>query len=245
MSNINGVVLYEGPSVLDGQPIAVIATLNSSNAKTGPMVQTWIMRSDVEPHTASKAGLDGSVCGGCPHRHSLNGACYVILHQGPLSVYRAYKRGNYHYHPSDELLAELFAGRMLRMGSYGDPAAVPVSVWKRANSFAAGGTGYTHQIGHPQFDTRILNWCMVSADTPKQSAMHQKHGRRTFRVKTEESPLLPNEIECLADTKGMNCLDCGLCSGDRANGPSIAINVHGSFTKRYTSKYGRINAVNV
>jgi len=35
---LNGVVLYEGPSMLDGEPIVVIATLKSSNIKTGNMV---------------------------------------------------------------------------------------------------------------------------------------------------------------------------------------------------------------
>ena len=46
---LNGVVLYEGPSVLDGAPIAVIATLKSANVKTGDMIQTWIIRSDMHP----------------------------------------------------------------------------------------------------------------------------------------------------------------------------------------------------
>ena len=35
-----GYILYEGPSMLDGEPIAVIATMTTSNVKTGDMVQT-------------------------------------------------------------------------------------------------------------------------------------------------------------------------------------------------------------
>ena len=38
-----GYILYEGPSALDGAPIVVIATMETSNAKTGAMVQTWIL----------------------------------------------------------------------------------------------------------------------------------------------------------------------------------------------------------
>ena len=38
-----GYVLHEGPSPFDGQPIVSIATLHSSNRKTGDMVQTWIL----------------------------------------------------------------------------------------------------------------------------------------------------------------------------------------------------------
>ena len=34
-----GYVLHEGPSPFDGQPIVSIATLHSSNRKTGDMVQ--------------------------------------------------------------------------------------------------------------------------------------------------------------------------------------------------------------
>ena len=39
---VKGYVLHEGPSPFDGQPIVSIATLHSSNRKTGDMVQTWI-----------------------------------------------------------------------------------------------------------------------------------------------------------------------------------------------------------
>jgi hypothetical protein len=49
-------ILYEGPSMIDGKPIVVIATVGSANSKTGAMVQTWIMRQDVEPHHALKTG---------------------------------------------------------------------------------------------------------------------------------------------------------------------------------------------
>ncbi len=45
-----GLVLFDGPSQLDGQPIVAIATGVSrplTNAKTVDMIQTWILRSDV------------------------------------------------------------------------------------------------------------------------------------------------------------------------------------------------------
>lgn len=66
-----GLVLWEGPSRLDGAPIVLIATgmrRGSSNEKTGPMVQTWILRQDVAPHVAQRTGADASVCGDCPLR---------------------------------------------------------------------------------------------------------------------------------------------------------------------------------
>lgn len=135
----NGLVLFEGSSVLDGQPIVVIATLNSRNSKTGDMVQTWILRSDINPVEASKTKQDASICGGCPHRHSLGGACYVNIGQAPLAVWKAYKRGAYpHVLEGDN--EKYLKGRFIRLGSYGDPAAVPVSIWKYITGLADGGT---------------------------------------------------------------------------------------------------------
>ena len=62
-----GFVMYEGPSVLDGAPIVVIATMKSGNTKTGNMVQVWIIRSDMHPVTASKVGADAAICGSSAH----------------------------------------------------------------------------------------------------------------------------------------------------------------------------------
>lgn len=67
----NGVVLYEGPSAIDGSPIVAIVTGfkdPSKNDKTGTMLQVWILRADVEPHEAQKTGADSAVCGDCPMR---------------------------------------------------------------------------------------------------------------------------------------------------------------------------------
>jgi hypothetical protein len=67
----NGVILYEGPSVIDGAPIVAIATgfkSPSSNDKTGTMIQVWILRADIAPHEAQKTGADESICGDCPMR---------------------------------------------------------------------------------------------------------------------------------------------------------------------------------
>src|SRR5215467_284479 len=61
-----GVILYEGASMLDGMPVVAIAnriTDKSTNGKTGAMVQTWIIRSDVNPVEALENGSDASVCG--------------------------------------------------------------------------------------------------------------------------------------------------------------------------------------
>ena len=60
-NRFTGVILYEGPSHIDGAPIVVIAnriTAPSTNDKTGAMVQTFIIRADVNPYRALKTGQD-------------------------------------------------------------------------------------------------------------------------------------------------------------------------------------------
>ena len=91
MSKPNSVILWEGASLIDGAPIVVIASgLNAShNEKTGNMVQTYILRADVAPVAALRAGADVSICGDCPHRGNGDGTgrtCYVQVWQGPTSV---------------------------------------------------------------------------------------------------------------------------------------------------------------
>ena len=84
-----GTLIYKGPSQLDGRPIVVIATTGSKNAKTGNMLQTWILRADVPPVQATKTGEDYSICGDCPHRGAVTGkrSCYVLPFQAPLKIY--------------------------------------------------------------------------------------------------------------------------------------------------------------
>src|SRR4029077_15915935 len=77
-----GVILYRGPSLLDGSPIVCVATglcRRSKNPKTGKAVQTWVLADDGEnPVQAWQSGGDASVCGDCPHRGA---TCYVNVVQ--------------------------------------------------------------------------------------------------------------------------------------------------------------------
>ena len=145
-----GVILFEGASGLDGKPTVVIAIKDTSNRKTGGMVQTFIMRSDIDPITASRTGEDYSVCGDCIHRGKANpdkksgGAddrtCYVMLLM-LLSIYKAYNRGAYVKLQADQI-PDWFEDELVRLGSYGDPMAVPSWLWDDVLSKAKGHTGY-------------------------------------------------------------------------------------------------------
>lgn len=226
MSKAKGFILFEGNSVLDNAPIVAIATMQTNNRKTGSMVQVWILRSDIDPIEAYKSKQDYSICGNCPQRWASGGACYVNIGQAPLAIYRAYKRGAYVSFDADQH-SEVLKNRKVRLGAYGDPAAVPYDVLRSFVDLCAGHTGYTHQYAHKNFDKRILKLCMFSADTPRIAAKAKAEGFRSFLVLASDAPAPAESIECLSDSKGISCLDCGLCNG-KSDAPSVHIRVHGT-----------------
>lgn len=234
MTKPTGYVIYKGPSLIDGAPIVAIATMGSGNAKTGNMVQTWILPDNgIMPHVNVKNGDDASVCGDCKHRPSNGGACYVRVFQGPRSVYAAYLRGR--YVNDDGYLAQTAVyGRALRIGSYGDPAAVPFEVWDRLIRNAASHTGYTHQWRSAE---QLKGIVMASCDTPEERNEAQARGWRTFTVRMDSDALAPRESTCPASDeagKKTDCATCGACNGaGTGRKGSIAIIAHGGTAKRY------------
>ena len=105
MSKILGYIAYEGPSQIDGAPIVVIVNkidADSKNGKTGAIVQTFIIRSDISPVEALQIGADAAICGDCAHRPYLiktgesdEPPCYVQVGKSVQSVFHAYTRGRY------------------------------------------------------------------------------------------------------------------------------------------------------
>jgi hypothetical protein len=240
-------VIYSGPSMLDGQPIIVVAIVTSGNVKTGNMLQTHIIRSDMDPMKASKTGADFSICGECIHRgkpsedptkKTAEGrTCYVNLGQGPNQVFKAYSAGKYPTAQTPEQIAALGKGRMVRLGTYGDPAAVPSRIWDALLQDATGWTGYTHQ--HQTASAAAnYNRMMYSADTASEAQQAHRKGYRTFRVISVQdytakgkAAILNNEILCPAskeNDRGITCSQCKLCTGSTTAGKSIAIVAHGT-----------------
>lgn len=224
MFNPNGVILWEGASAIDGEPIVVIATglkRGSRNSKTGGQVQTFILRSDIAPNAALKSGADASICGACPHRPILAKAtgaarCYVRVGQAPLVVWKAYKRGIYRT-VSDAEAAELLTGRHVRLGSYGDPAAAPFELWRMITAGAASRTGYTHQWRTG--DRRFASLTMASADSEAEAAAAWGAGWRTFRVAEPGSAPISGEARCPASKEAgakTQCAACKACGGTGA-----------------------------
>ena len=89
-----GYVLHRGPSPIDGKPIIVLMTTKSVNRKTGNMLQTYILRDDLDPLSAIASADDYSVCGNCRHRKQADGtrSCYVNIGQSVMSVWRLIRR---------------------------------------------------------------------------------------------------------------------------------------------------------
>ncbi|MEC7657592.1 MAG: hypothetical protein VX416_14710 [Pseudomonadota bacterium] len=236
-----GYVVYDGPSMIDHERILVVVlTGDSRNQKTGKMVQTYILRADMSPLDASKSGADYSICGTCPHRgaptddpdkkQAAKRSCYVTLGHGPMNVWRGLVNGIYP-HRTDLLgMVAMGSRRKVRLGTYGDPSAVPSYVWTALLTEATGHTGYSHQSGVTGADFRP-DMVMASADTLDQAEAFWSDDIRTFRVVNDVADVVAGrEILCPASKeagKRTQCETCGLCAGSSVRAKSIAIVAHG------------------
>jgi len=232
---MNTFIVYEGPSLLDGEPIVVLAQIGTRNTKTGDMVQTFILRSDIDPITANRTGADASICGECPLKGTPHGGntgqarerdCYVTLAHSPLNKYKTYHRGRYEH---TEDLVSIGRGRMVRIGTYGDGMAVPERIWDEICHEARGHTAYTHQNNNQP------DRYMTSVETLDEAEKAWNRGERTFRVISEVDQTHKNETLCPASEEAgrrTTCASCKLCSGGKIRAKSIAIVAHGTAKAR-------------
>ena len=234
----SGFIIYRGASQLDGAPIVVVALTNSTNSKTGNMVQTYILVDNGRsPVDNARDLLDASICGDCKHRTGTGGACYVNLGQGARAVAAAIVKGNY---PADILAAQSAAtGRMVRLGTYGDPAAVPANIWRTLLANAQGHTGYSHQWQTGKAGADIMALCMASADNAAERDAAKAMGYRTFRVRAENEEAAAGEFICPASAEGGRrklCGECGACDGglDSRRADPVII-AHGTLKGRFIS----------
>ena len=234
LTNPNGRILYEGPSMLDGAPIVVIATgftEVSGNDKTGSMLQTWIMRADIPPHIAFKSAAGRSVCGDCKHSGTADDVCYVLWWQAPLAVWTCWHSGA-GYAPATP---EDFTDLALRMGSCGDPAAVPQWIWAPILGKVRKRTGYTHQWRDPRF-AWLKDFVQASVDSITEAREAGAAGWHKFRVRQKgDTTYLPGEVHCPAsEEKGhlTNCVTCSACDGTTGD---RVIDAHGAKAANFTT----------
>ena len=204
----------------------------SDNRKTGDMIQIWILCKDEDPVTAIKTGLDRLICGNCRHRghevdgkHGVERTCYVNQGQAPLQIYNSWKAGNYppfrHW--------DLFTGRKVRFGAYGDPTWIPLSLALAIAGVSSGWTGYTHQWRKPS----LQGWktlLMASVDSIAELIIARSMGWSTFRVGSEASV---GESLCASEAVGTPCAVCLLCAGARGGLESVHIPPHGKGARHF------------
>jgi hypothetical protein len=233
--------------MLDGSPIVVIINkidAASDNGKTGALVQSFIIRSDVPPTEALKSG-------DCKHRPSLiaqavaaaladgrapapETPCYVNVGRSVRAVYDAYKRGRYVRAPL-ETIALALADKHLRIGTYGDGAAAPAVVWHWLIRYCADWVGYTHQWARADFV--VSDWAgmvMASVDSLAEHAAAKALGMRTFRV-AQDDQKAATEARCPASKEmgqRTTCNECLLCSGTSKRARDIVIIDHAIGHKR-------------
>lgn len=227
----HGCVFYRGPSLLTGDPIVGVLTGlegGSHNAKTGPMVQAYVLRPDLPPMDAKRQNLDDAVCGDCKLRghDGVDSACYVTVWNGPHIVYKNLSR---YIDATWSEMRALVEGRQVRCAAYGDPAAIPFEVWRHVLSIAAGWTMYTHQW--KVCDPRFKAIAMASVDDLDEFHAAQMTGWRTFRVRARDEAVLAGaEVTCPASDEAghrTTCARCSLCRGCARPARSIVILAHG------------------
>lgn len=226
-------VIYRGPSMFDGNPIIVVATgfdNPTKNDKTGQMVQLFIMREDVPPHDAVRLGQDISVCGTCPM--ASGGICYVVVYQAPLAVWKRYHRGGYQDLTNNSTaVRKLMKRKQVRIGAYGDPAAVPTGLWSNIVDVADVALSYTHSWRTA--DPALAEFSMASVDSVSEYVEARAKGWRTFRTRMPWEPLLKDEVQCPHRDTGLKCIDCRHCDGNQRGLKGCVSEVlHGQKAKR-------------
>ncbi len=228
---------------------AVIATgfrTPPTNRKTGGLIQVYIIVNDQKPWAAVKAGRDSIICGDCKHRGTIdakgkvkNRSCYVVVAQGPTAVYRAFSQGKYTDATTwnADAIGQLFVGRKVRFGAYGDPAFISLPIIQAIVGACNGHTGYTHQWS--KLDQSYAKYLMASVDSFDEYNDAKAEDWRTFRVRNAGETIAKNEFICPASgefekARGFKlaCDTCLACSGTgKGRDRDVVIIAHGQNDK--------------
>lgn len=203
----------------------VFTALNgSSNRKTGDMIQTYLLD---KSRLKSEKSVFGAKCQDC----SMVKECYVS--RDKLSVRRSLvltlegQRATYQKRLLGGVLP-LLKGRLIRLGTYGDPSAIPLRDLARICSSAKGHTGYTHFWR--EIDEGYSAYLMSSCETLADELLSNALGYRAFRVLLDAHEVhetSKKSVQCLNASVGLTCAECLLCSGSQGKGSSnIYIHQH-------------------
>lgn len=248
---MNGIVLYDGPSLLTGERIvcAVVKPGSRVNRKTGRMLASYIFSPAGAPATVAKTELDESVCGSGEHRCPFSGlhGCYAATLPGTFAAWRAHASGAYpHLMTLPPSRVRNWVERLgMRLGAYGDPLAVPRWAWDHLLRYIptnAASPGYTHQWDNPSIPH--LDWwqrrVMASVESPQARDKAKSLGWRTYRTLPvlqggDPSPYLGNREVLCPSERGVTCVECGGCNGaprEKDGRVDFAIPIHGIASRR-------------
>lgn len=232
----NGVLVYQGPGFLldsTDRPvhgdIKVIVTgteRGSGNTKTGHMLQTWIMPASGFPHVGSLPAR--IVCGDC----AIEKACYVNR-----SVLSSVGRTKYPPLQPDLLHKVSGTETPIRLGAFGNPSAMPIEVARRLIRNRA---WTSYEAMWRSCDPAWQHISMASTQTIEDTEDALSRGWRCFltvpenQVEAVLAHFANRGVQCLAQTKGIQCRNCRLCDGTMARSrPAVIVNVvHGTVGKR-------------
>jgi hypothetical protein len=77
---------------------------------------------------------------------------------------------------------------------------------------------------------------MASVDSIEEKKQAQDLGFRTFRVVDHYGVMEKDEIICPNITNNVQCIDCKLCSGNKAKAKNIVVKAHGVKSKKKLKK---------
>ena len=190
----------------------------SSNSKTGPMAQLWILVSSVNPYESIDRGGDVLVCGSCERRPGTCkdagcARCYVRM-RAPNQTWQAHKQSSV---VSRRDWPSFWLPRLgLRAGAYGDPGCLPRWLVEGLAKTSQGNmTSYTQR-----WRVRSLDWlkafsmasCRPEAEVDQALAL----GRRPFYSRPVGEPLPKGCVQCPAAVeagKMTTCQRCQWCNG--------------------------------
>ena len=212
----------------------------SSNRKTGYVIQTYFID---KARLSSQPKVFGSKC------HDCNAVEYCYVTRDKMSVRKALTNlidGNKTSYKLVSFEQALQAIKMspntsIRIGTYGDPSIMDVddliSICKAKPQLS-----YTHFWQDENLQD-LKKICMASTASMYEDLEAKALGWRTFRVRlTKDDPILPSAIQCLYESRNVQCVKCGLCDGialenTRKNESDIWVYGHGSSHK---TLYGEI-----
>jgi hypothetical protein len=196
----------------------------STNGKTGGAVQTYL----ISKERLTEKEVFGAKCEECPMRAK----CYVNQDKhsvrGALKKLLSGERTSYKWAVLSDVLPML-SGRIVRLGTYGDPSVIPLNDLAKITGACRGWLGYTHFWR--DVDTDYSRYLMASCESASHELLASSLGYRRFKARLSlEDNILSDSILCPAVSRGITCDRCGLCNGSREGDKrkSIYLDLHGS-----------------